>query len=133
MLELLLSQERVVSLVYAKTFPVNTRPTNGLTLEGGGGQNSSSNLFGVGSTGLLDGIGGQPHTDGSSMEMEGNHHNGYSNAVSGFAGGNSVGGHSIHSGRPSTANAIVMGSGNNGSLVSNGGTDKLPALVNNDH
>ena len=53
-LELLLSQERVVTLLYSKTFPVNARPKNsaGVVL-GGDGLGSESSVLNEGSASLL--------------------------------------------------------------------------------
>ena len=68
-LELLLSQERVVTLLYSKTFPVNARLKNsaGVVL-GGEGLGSESSLLGEEASSLLleapDGKNGRPATTG---------------------------------------------------------------------
>ena len=56
-LELLLSQERVVSLLYAKTFPVTLKGSGGLLLEEGGGGLEGVEKGGMGNTELM-GMGG---------------------------------------------------------------------------
>ena len=64
-LELLLSQERVVTLLYSKTFPVNTRPKNSAGVVLGGELGSESSVLAEGSASLLlddGGKGGRPAT-----------------------------------------------------------------------
>jgi hypothetical protein len=52
-LELLLSQERVVTLLYSKTFPINTRPKNSAGVVLGGELGSESSILNEGSASLL--------------------------------------------------------------------------------
>ena len=62
-LELLLSQERVVSLLYAKTFPVNTKQAGGLSLEDGAIPQS----MGIDALGLSIGLSGAGGNDVTHM------------------------------------------------------------------
>lgn len=53
-IELLLSQERVVTLLYAKTFPLVGRHTGGVPLEGAAG--------GAAAAAAVDAMAGRPHS-----------------------------------------------------------------------
>ena len=124
-LELLLSQERVVSLIYAKTFPINPSITHkGAPMDNNA--NASSNLaneFGN----LLDGTDYPPSPTNGGNNDRPSTTGALQQGLSGGNGGNVGGGSSSTSNNNNNNTSTAGGAGNN---AKGGGGVSLPPVSN---